>query len=186
MAVCEFVGLRENQILDAMGTFTGLPHRMERTAEHDGVLFINDSKATNQASTAPALGAYPPDPAINNGEPRIHWILGGLAKEDGLGECEGFLGNVAHAYTIGEAGPRFAELLEGSVPVHRAELLCDAVQQAAKNVRAGEVVLFSPACASFDQFRDFEKRGEHFRQVVGAIIGADESTFDDSSEGITA
>jgi len=160
----------EAQICDGAKTFTGLPHRMERAAEHRGVIYINDSKATNQASTAPALGAYPPDPATNQGAPRIHWILGGLAKEDGLGECEDYLGNVACAYTIGEAGPRFAELLDGKVPVHRAELLCEAVRKAAQNARTGEVILFSPACASFDQFRDFEKRGEYFRQVVGALI----------------
>ena len=85
---CQAVGLDDAAIAAGLRTFTGLPHRMERTAEHDGVLYINDSKATNQASTAPALGAYPPDLAINNGAPRIHWILGGLAKEDGLGECE--------------------------------------------------------------------------------------------------
>jgi len=168
--VCKALGLSDGQICDGAKTFTGLPHRMERAAEHRGVIYINDSKATNQASTAPALGAYPPDPATNQGAPRIHWILGGLAKEDGLGECEDYLGNVACAYTIGEAGPRFAELLDGKVQVHRAELLCEAVRKAAQNARTGEVILFSPACASFDQFRDFEKRGEYFRQVVGALI----------------
>lgn len=174
--VADIIGISDEVIAEALRTFAGLPHRMERAAEHNSVLFINDSKATNQASSAPALGAYPTDPTINDGAPRIHWILGGLAKEDGLGECEDYLGNVAHAYTIGEAGPRFAELLDGKVPVHRAELLCEAVRKAAQNARAGEVILFSPACASFDQFRDFEKRGEYFRKVVGAVI-------EQSSEG---
>ena len=170
--VCLALGVGAQCIEEALQSFTGLPHRMERTGEHDGVLYINDSKATNQASTAPALGAYPPAPAINQGAPRVHWIVGGLAKEDGLGECAQHLHNVAAAYTIGEAGPRFAELLEGSVPVNRCELLSDAVAQAKAAAKSGEVILFSPACASFDQFRDFEKRGEHFRQVVAVLNDA--------------
>ena len=144
---------------------------MERVTEHHNVLFINDSKATNPDSTAPALAAYPP---AEDGRARIHWIVGGLPKEDGLGPCEDHLRNIAAAYTIGEAGPRFAELLEGRVPVHRCELLCEAVQSAAKNAKPGDVVLLSPACASFDQFRDFEKRGEHFRQVVSVVVGDEE------------
>src|SRR3546814_18236211 len=80
---------------------------MERIAERNGVLYVNDSKATNPASTAPALAAYPPDA----GRPRIHWILGGVAKSDDLDDCAPHFGNVATAYTIGEAGPRFAEIL---------------------------------------------------------------------------
>src|SRR3546814_2709595 len=80
---------------------------MERVAERNGVLFVNDSKATNPTSTAPALAAYP----------AVHWILGGLAKSDDLDACEPFLGHVKAAYTIGEAGPMFAELLSGKVPV---------------------------------------------------------------------
>lgn len=174
VALVEALGVGRSQWEAALKTFSGLPHRMERVTEHEGVLYINDSKATNPDSTAPALAAYPPDPAINDGSPRIHWIVGGLPKEDGLGPCEQHLGNIAHAYTIGEAGPRFAELLEPHVPVTRAELLCESVRAAMENVRAGDVVLLSPACASFDQFRDYEKRGEHFRQVVGALTGASE------------
>jgi UDP-N-acetylmuramoylalanine--D-glutamate ligase len=169
---CDLLGLTAEQIERGLCSFTGLPHRMERVVEHDGVLFINDSKATNQASTAPALGAFPPDPKIRDGAPRIHWILGGLAKEAGLLDCEPYIGNVAHAYTIGEAGPAFAEVLEPHVPVHRAELLCEAVRSAIENAQLGDVILLSPACASFDQFRDYEKRGEHFRQVVAALTGA--------------
>ena len=162
------VGIAEADLQAGLTTFVGLPHRMEFVCDHDGVLFINDSKATNQASTAPALAAYLPLP-----NPRIHWIVGGLAKEDGLGDCEQYLGNVAAAYTIGESGPRFAEMLEGRVPVHKSELLCEAVMQAVSQAKSGDVVLLSPACASFDQFRDYEKRGEHFRQIVQALTGAD-------------
>lgn len=164
VAMLERIGLTEKQWQAAFRSFAGLPHRMEVVCEDRGVLFVNDSKATNQASTAPALAAYPPAQ-----HKRIHWIVGGLAKEDGLGECEAHLGNVKAAYTIGEAGPRFAQLLEGKVPVASCELLCEAVRRAAEVAEQGDVVLLSPACASFDQFRDYEMRGEHFRQIVAAI-----------------
>ena len=97
---------RRRQIEEGLRTYPGLPHRMERVAERDGVLFVNDSKATNPDSTAPALAAYP----------YIHWIVGGLAKTDSLGPCEAQLGHVRAAYTIGEAGPMFAQLLDGKVP----------------------------------------------------------------------
>ncbi|MEL6238437.1 MAG: cyanophycin synthetase, partial [Pseudomonadota bacterium] len=138
----------------------------ETVCEEAGVTYVNDSKATNTASTAPALAAYPPV----SGTPRIHWIVGGLAKEDGLGECEAQLDKVAAAYTVGEAGPQFAQWLEGKVPrVEPCELISEAVRRAQEMAKPGDVVLFSPACASFDQFRDYEKRGDHFRQLVGVI-----------------
>ncbi|MFN4113855.1 MAG: UDP-N-acetylmuramoyl-L-alanine--D-glutamate ligase [Sphingomonadaceae bacterium] len=160
------------EIVDrALCTFTGLPHRMERVATHNGVLFVNDSKATNTDSAAPALAAFMPVPAINGGAPRIHWIVGGLPKEDGLGACAQHLANVAAAYTIGEAGPRFADLLEPHLHVVRSELLQEATRQAVAAARPGEVVLLSPACASFDQFRDFETRGAQFRTIVEALTG---------------
>ena len=168
ITLAEVMGITREQWEPAVRTFRGLPHRMEVVCESDGVLFVNDSKATNPASAAPALAAWPAE-----GNARIHWIVGGLAKEDGLGECEEQLANVAHAYTIGEAGPRFAELLDGRVPVERSELICEAVKQAFAAAGPGDVVLLSPACASFDQFRDFEKRGEHFRSIVGALTGCD-------------
>jgi UDP-N-acetylmuramoylalanine--D-glutamate ligase len=173
VALVEELGIARAQWEPALRSFRGLPHRMERIAEHDGVLFVNDSKATNTDSTAPALAAFLPDPDINGGAPRIHWIVGGLPKEDGLGPCEQYLPNIAAAYTIGEAGPRFSELLEGRIPVERCELLCEAVRRAIAAAKPGEVVLLSPACASFDQFRDYEKRGEYFGQVVHALTGAD-------------
>ncbi|MDJ0979908.1 MAG: UDP-N-acetylmuramoyl-L-alanine--D-glutamate ligase [Erythrobacter sp.] len=166
VALVEELGIKETQWRHALPRFRNLPHRMEFVCEDAGVVYINDSKATNTASTAPALAAYPPDEA----GPRVHWIVGGLAKEDGLGECEVQLGNVAAAYTVGEAGPRFADLLEPLVPrVERCELVSEAVRRAQQCARPRDVVLFSPACASFDQFRDYEKRGEHFRQLVGVM-----------------
>ena len=133
---------------------------MERLGTFGGILFINDSKATNPASAAPALAAYE----------NIHWIVGGLPKGDGLGECAPHFGHVKHAYTIGEAGPLYAKLLSAKgLPVEASEMLCTAVQSAMKNAVPGDVVMLSPACASFDQFRDFEARGDHFRKIVKAL-----------------
>ncbi len=160
------LGLAREQVLVGLASFRGLPHRMERLGEFGGVLFVNDSKATNPASTAPALAAWPPAP-----NKRVHWICGGLPKGDDLDECAPNFGNIAAAYTIGEAGPRFAEILAPSMHVERCELLCEAVQRAIAAGRPGEVVLFSPACASFDQFRDYEVRGDSFRKLVAELTG---------------
>lgn len=165
VAIVEALGLSSRQWQSAMPSFRGLPHRMERVAEHRGVLFINDSKATNPASAAPALAAFPPDP-----EPRIHWIVGGLPKGDDLDECAPYFSHVAAAYTIGEAGPRFAELLIPHMKVTRSEMMADAIRQAMAAARPGQIVMLSPACASFDQFRDYEARGDAFRQIVEALI----------------
>jgi UDP-N-acetylmuramoylalanine--D-glutamate ligase len=137
---------------------------MERVGEAGGVIYINDSKATNPASAAPALAAFPPNP-----ERRIHWILGGLPKGDDLDECRPYFGYVAAAYTIGEAGPRFAELLAPHTRVHRSEMMAEAIRQAMAEAEPGQVVMLSPACASFDQFRDYEARGDAFRQIVEAL-----------------
>jgi len=179
VAICRQLGLRDAQIAAGLATYRGLPHRMERVCDAGGVTYINDSKATNAASAAPALAAFPPDAAINQGAPRIHWIVGGLPKDDGLGACADHLGNVAAAYTVGEAGPMFADLLAGQVLTHRCELISEAVRRAAEAARPGDIVLLSPACASYDQFRDYEKRGNHFCQMVRAITGCD---ADDDTE----
>jgi len=171
-AICRQLGLSDAAIAAGLASYRGLPHRMERVCEARGVIYINDSKATNTASAAPALAAFPPDAAINGGAPRIHWIVGGLPKEEGLGACGDHLANIAAAYTVGEAGPMFADHLEAAgVRVERCELISEAVRRAEAAARPGEVVLLSPACASYDQFRDYEKRGQHFRQMVGALTG---------------
>ena len=170
VAVAEALGLTRAQWGPALASFRGLPHRMERVADLGGVMFINDSKATNPASAAPALAAFPPNP-----DRRVHWIVGGLPKGDNLDECAPFFGNIAAAYTIGEAGPLFAQLLEDVMPVRRSEMMCEAIRQAMNEAKPGDVVLLSPACASFDQFRDYEARGDAFRQIVLAL-GADEQT----------
>lgn len=173
VAIVEALGLMPAQWRPALASFRGLPHRMERVAEAGGVLYINDSKATNPASTAPALAAYPPNPS-----PRVHWILGGLPKGDDLDECAPYFGNIAAAYTIGDAGPLFADLLAPYMPVQRSEMMCEAIQQAMAAVRPGDVVLLSPACASFDQFRDYEARGDTFRQIVQTLLTPEGSTAD--------
>ncbi|MFB0613565.1 UDP-N-acetylmuramoyl-L-alanine--D-glutamate ligase [Aurantiacibacter poecillastricola] len=164
-ALAQAMGLSREAVLEGLASFAGLPHRMERLGELGGVLFVNDSKATNPASTAPALAAFP----VEGDHARIHWICGGLAKEKTLQDCAPFLGNVARAYTIGEAGPLFADLLEPHVPVERCELLAEAVSRAVGLARAGDVIMLSPACASFDQFRDYEVRGDIFRDLAVSL-----------------
>lgn len=164
-AVARVLGVSDAIIEQALQTYAALPHRMQRVAERNGVLWVNDSKATNAASTAPALGAWPPI----NGKPRIHWIVGGLAKTDHLDECVPYYPNIKAAYTIGEAGHKYAELLVPHMPVDDSEMLSAAVRRAARVAEPGDVVLLSPACASFDQFRDYEARGEAFAAAVAAL-----------------
>jgi UDP-N-acetylmuramoylalanine--D-glutamate ligase len=156
---CKVLGINDATIDRGLASFKGLPHRMERVGTRGGVAFVNDSKATNPESTAPALAAFD----------RIHWILGGQAKTDDLDACAPSFGHVARAYTIGEAGPRFAAILKPLMSVEESGTLAAAVNSAAANAVAGETVLLSPACASFDQFRDFEDRGDQFRALVGAL-----------------
>lgn len=159
IAACEALGVDQASIDRGLESFPGLPHRMERVATRNGVLFVNDSKATNAESTAPALAAYP----------RVHWILGGKAKTADLDACRPGFPHIVRAYTIGEATEMFAEILKDAMPVERSGTLAQAVRAAAANAVAGETVLLSPACASFDQFRDYEDRGDQFRAAVEAL-----------------
>ena len=162
IAVAKQLGIPLAQIELGLETYPGLPHRMERIAEIDGVLYVNDSKATNATSTAPALGAYP----------KIHWILGGRRKTDDLDACKPYYGHVVAAYTIGEAAELFEKiLLEAGIYARNIGTLDAAVKAAAQVARPGETVLLSPACASYDQFRDYEARGDAFRAAV-AMLGA--------------
>ncbi len=157
---CSFLlGLDGHQIREGLETYPGLPHRMERIRDRNGVLFVNDSKATNPTATAPALAAFD----------KIRWICGGQAKTDNLDECAPSFGHVRKAYTIGEAGELFARLLSPHMAVAQCETLERAVGEAAAEAEPGDTVLLSPACASFDQFRDFEQRGDTFRSQVGAL-----------------
>jgi UDP-N-acetylmuramoylalanine--D-glutamate ligase len=157
--VCSKLGVEKDCIRNALRTYPGLPHRMERVAERNGVLFVNDSKATNPTATAPALAAFD----------KIRWICGGQAKTDNLDECAPHFGHVVKAYTIGEAGEMFASLLSPHMDVAECVTLDEAVRTAASEARPGDTVLLSPACASFDQFRDFEARGDAFRALVGGL-----------------
>ena len=155
---------RFNEAIDwgveqGLRTYPGLPHRMERIREKDGVLFVNDSKATNPTATAPALAAFE----------RIRWICGGRAKTDSLDECAPHFGHVRKAYTIGEAGELFASLLSPHMDVSQCQTLERAVGEASAEAVSGDTVLLSPACASFDQFRDFEDRGDQFRALVEGL-----------------
>ncbi|WBO23389.1 UDP-N-acetylmuramoyl-L-alanine--D-glutamate ligase [Sphingomonas abietis] len=160
-AACRLLGIDDAAIEQGLRTYPGLPHRMERIAELAGVLYVNDSKATNATSTAPALGAYP----------KIHWILGGKRKTDDLDACKPYYGHVVAAYTIGEAAELFERiLLESGIYARNLGTLDAAVKAAAQVARPGETVLLSPACASYDQFRDYEARGDAFRAAV-AMLG---------------
>ncbi len=162
--VGEAFNIDDELTAQGLRTFSGLPHRMERIAEIADVTFINDSKATNADSTAPAIAAFPPAP-----DPRVRWIVGGMAKEDDLGSLAGLMDHVAGAYTIGRDGEMFAQAIQPAAPAQYCETLGQAFAKAHGDARAGDVVLFSPAAASFDQFRDFEDRGQQFRDLVHAL-----------------
>ena len=162
IAMAEALGLREHQWRKALETFRGLAHRMEIVGQWNGILFVNDSKATNPASTAPALASYP----------RIRWIVGGLPKTDNLDECTPGFPNVVKAYTIGEAGPLFTKILSQHIAVESCELMVTAVAHAARDAQPGDVIMLSPACASFDQFKDFEARGDCFKAAFASLPGA--------------
>ncbi|QEE39591.1 MULTISPECIES: UDP-N-acetylmuramoyl-L-alanine--D-glutamate ligase [unclassified Methylobacterium] len=163
VAVARALGLTPEAIQAGLSSFPGLPHRMEEVGRRGAVLFVNDSKATNADSTEKALTAFRD----------IHWILGGKAKEGGIFPLVPYFQRVAHAYLIGAASDAFAATLEGVVPYTRCETLDVAVPRAAENAAASgapePVVLLSPACASYDQFRNFEIRGDRFRALVQAL-----------------
>jgi UDP-N-acetylmuramoylalanine--D-glutamate ligase len=159
MLVAGALGVSIEDTERGLRTYPGLAHRMERIRERDGVTFVNDSKATNPTATAPALAAFG----------HVRWICGGQAKSDNLDECAPHFGHVRTAYTIGEAAELFERLLKPHMPVKNCGKLDAAVREAAADAQAGDTVLLSPACASFDQFRDFEDRGDTFRTLVGAL-----------------
>jgi UDP-N-acetylmuramoylalanine--D-glutamate ligase len=163
-AACRALGLDPQTIMEGLRTFPGLAHRMERVAEIEGVRFINDSKATNAQAAEQALKSYD----------NIYWIAGGVPKADGIGPLTPYFPRINKAYLIGEAEEAFAATLKGKVPTQGCGTLENAVQAAFRDARnAGidhPVILLSPACASFDQFRDFEHRGDTFRSIVEAMM----------------
>ena len=159
-AACRSLGVAPKLIEGAFHSFAGLPHRSQLVGEKGGVRFINDSKATNVDSASKALQAFG----------AIRWIAGGLGKEGGLKGLLPFLGSVKKAYLIGHSARDFALEL-GEVPHEICETMERAVLRAAEEAVAGEVVLLAPAAASFDQYPDFEARGDDFVARVRAILG---------------
>ncbi|MBK8177076.1 MAG: UDP-N-acetylmuramoyl-L-alanine--D-glutamate ligase [Rhodospirillales bacterium] len=158
VAACA-LGIDREVTLNAIADFPGLAHRQEAIGTIDGVTYVNDSKATNGDAAVRALVCYDD----------IHWIAGGRPKEDGLEAVLPWLDRVSHAYLIGEAEEAFARDLDGRVPVTRCGTLDRAVAAASGRAEPGSVVLLSPACASFDQFANFEARGDAFRALVEAL-----------------
>jgi UDP-N-acetylmuramoylalanine--D-glutamate ligase len=162
------LGLTSGEITAGFASFPGLAHRMENVARLGTVLFVNDSKATNADAASHALDSFE----------NIYWIAGGLAKSGGIEGLKEYFKNIACAYLIGEAAEPFATTLEGAaggeVRTIQAGTIERAVFLAAQDAAAGgaqAVVLLSPACASFDQFRNFELRGDAFRAAVAALDG---------------
>ena len=159
-AAVRALGLGPRAIEEGLRSFAGLPHRSQLVAERDGVRFVNDSKATNVDSAAKALQAFP----------KIRWIAGGLGKEGGIAALAPHLGSVVKAYLIGHSARDFA-LQIGEVPHEISGTMEQAVARAAAEAEPGEVVLLAPAAASFDQYPNFEKRGEDFMAQVKAVLG---------------
>ncbi|MBA4749291.1 MAG: UDP-N-acetylmuramoyl-L-alanine--D-glutamate ligase [Alphaproteobacteria bacterium] len=151
------LGLTFEDCREGILSFKGLPHRIERLGRVSGITFINDSKATNAEATSKALSAFKD----------ISWIVGGKPKEDGLTGIEPYLGHVRHAYLIGESEEAFAAFLtQHKVPHTKCGTLKHAAARAVEDLKGQEgLILLSPACASFDQFHDYEERGNTFRDV---------------------
>jgi UDP-N-acetylmuramoylalanine--D-glutamate ligase len=154
-------GVEPDAVRTALREFGGVPHRLERVGELGGVTYVNDSKATNVTAAAAALRSYE----------KIHAILGGSLKGGGFAPLAATVAEHCRAcYLIGEAEEQLAQDLAGAaVPLHRCGDLERAVSAAASNASAGEVVLLAPACASFDQYEDYEARGQHFRDLVTTL-----------------
>jgi UDP-N-acetylmuramoylalanine--D-glutamate ligase len=158
-AAARAAGVADAAIAAALRTFPGVPHRLELVAEPGGVRYVNDSKATNVAAARPALEAYADDP--------VHLILGGSLKGESFAPLAEAIGeNVQSIHVIGEAADALAEVLPAAL---RDETLERAVRHAARLAQPGDVVLLSPACASYDQFENFEQRGDAFRSIVAAL-----------------
>lgn len=166
-AACLALGLMPQAIAKGLSTFPGLAHRMEEVGRSGDVLFINDSKATNADAAARALASFE----------RIFWIAGGKPKSGGIESLASFFPRIARAYLIGEAAEEFAATLQAAGVPHVLSgtldhALADAARDAEASQEPGAVVLLSPACASFDQFPNFEVRGDHFRRIVTEHLAA--------------
>lgn len=164
-AACLAVSVDENEIRAGLVSFPGLKHRMQPVGRRGDTLFVNDSKATNADAAAPALSSFE----------RIYWIAGGVPKEGGISSLGSFFPKIAKAYLIGEAAPAFAETLGGAVAHEMSGTLekavADAAADAEKDGNGPVAVLLSPACASFDQYKNFEVRGDAFVKHVAGVPG---------------
>jgi UDP-N-acetylmuramoylalanine--D-glutamate ligase len=157
-------GIAPGAVRTALRTFAGVPHRLEEVVEHDGVLFVNDSKATNPDSARVGIEAFPGG---------VHAILGGSLKGGHFRALRKPVAERCRAvYLIGDATERLAADLEGTARLVQCGTLASAVERAAEAARPGEVVLLSPACASFDAFDSFEHRGASFRELARRLAGA--------------
>lgn len=162
-AACRAVGLSSKHILDSMASFKGLKHRQQPVATIGDVTFINDSKATNADATAKALTVFD----------HIYWIVGGKAKTDGIDGLDIYYPKIRQAYLIGEATNRFAAQMNGYLPYEKCDTIAKAVRMAydhARQAGGSAIVLLSPACASYDQYPNFEKRGDDFIAHVHNLV----------------
>jgi UDP-N-acetylmuramoylalanine--D-glutamate ligase len=162
-AAARAVGIDDAAIADALRTFEGVPHRIEQVRELRGVRYVNDSKATNVAAALRAVASFP--------DAHLHVILGGRGKQESYAPLAAGFKTGDRAYLIGEAADDIARALTSAdVAFERSITLEAALEAAASAAAPGDVVLLSPACASFDQFRDFEARGDAFRERVGGLV----------------
>jgi UDP-N-acetylmuramoylalanine--D-glutamate ligase len=164
-AAARGLGISPEEAAEGLMSFPGLAHRMETVGTIGNVRFVNDSKATNADAARQAMSSYP----------RFYWIAGGEPKTGGIDALQDLFPRVEAAYLVGEAAPAFAQTLKSKAPVVQSGTIPAAVAQAYADAAAsGEdaIVLLSPACASFDQFADFEERGEAFRAAVQALMHA--------------
>jgi len=170
-AVCKLSGLDTKVIIDALSDFPGLAHRQQMIAIIDDIAFVNDSKATNAEATARALACYG----------NIYWIAGGVEKDGGYADLRPYMQNISHAFLIGKAANNMAVAFDGFLTTTISDNLSTAINQANGMAKAdgkrGSVVLLSPACASFDQFKDFEARGDAFIKFVKALPGVKHKFF---------
>jgi UDP-N-acetylmuramoylalanine--D-glutamate ligase len=169
-AACRWLRISREEIVKGLKTYPGLPHRQERVSALGQVTYVNDSKATNADATARALSSYR----------NIYWILGGQAKEGGVAPLAPWFERIRHAFLIGEATELFARQLDGKVAFERCGDLQSALNaahqraqhEAARKNGGPSVVLLSPACASWDQWKSYEHRGDAFRAMARALPGA--------------
>jgi UDP-N-acetylmuramoylalanine--D-glutamate ligase len=162
-AACTTLGVARGAIAEGIRTYPGLPHRQEIVAEARGVVFVNDSKATNADSTARALASYD----------RVVWIAGGIAKEGGIAPLAPFFPRIAKAFLIGRDAPAMAAMLRDAGVAHEVVGTLEAAVAAAAQAAfagAAPVVLLSPAAASFDQFSGFDARGDRFRDLAQSLV----------------